>query len=50
MCVIHVSCVLYMCVVCSGCDGDACTWDYVVLDEGHVMKNPATKMYKAIHR
>ncbi len=23
-------------------------WDYVILDEGHVIKNPATKMYKAM--
>jgi hypothetical protein len=24
------------------------TWDYVILDEGHCIKNPATKMYKAM--
>lgn len=24
-------------------------WDYVILDEGHVIKNPATKMSKAAH-
>ena len=23
------------------------SWDYVILDEGHCIKNPATKMYKA---
>ena len=25
-------------------------WDYVILDEGHIIKNPATNMSKAIHR
>lgn len=25
------------------------TWDYVILDEGHCIKNPSTKMYKAMH-
>ncbi|RYG68694.1 hypothetical protein EON64_04645, partial [archaeon] len=25
------------------------TWDYVILDEGHVIKNPATKLSKAMH-
>lgn len=24
-------------------------WDYVILDEGHIMKNPSTKLYKAMH-
>jgi SNF2 family DNA or RNA helicase len=24
-------------------------WDYVVLDEGHVIKNQSTKMSKAVH-
>jgi DNA excision repair protein ERCC-6-like len=24
------------------------TWDYVILDEGHVIKNPATQMFKAM--
>ena len=26
------------------------TWDYVVLDEGHTIKNPTTKISKAVHR
>lgn len=25
-------------------------WDYVVLDEGHVIKNPQTKISKAVHK
>jgi TATA-binding protein-associated factor len=24
-------------------------WDYVILDEGHIIKNPNTKMSKAVH-
>lgn len=24
-------------------------WDYVILDEGHIIKNPATKLSKAMH-
>lgn len=32
-------------------DADAsCRWDYVILDEGHIIKNPATKQYKAMQR
>lgn len=25
-------------------------WDYVILDEGHVIKNPSTKLNKAMHK
>ena len=25
------------------------SWDYVILDEGHIMKNPSTKLYKSMH-
>lgn len=24
-------------------------WDYVILDEGHIIKNPSTKLSKAVH-
>ena len=24
------------------------TYDYVILDEGHIIKNPSTKLYKAM--
>ena len=24
-------------------------WDYLILDEGHVIKNPSTKMSKSVH-
>ena len=24
-------------------------YDYVILDEGHIIKNPSTKLYKAMH-
>lgn len=26
------------------------SWDYVVLDEGHIIKNPSTKLSKAVHQ
>lgn len=25
-------------------------YDYCILDEGHIIKNPSTKLYKAMHR
>lgn len=30
-----------------GLTGDI-SWDYVILDEGHIIKNPATKLYKSL--
>lgn len=26
------------------------TWDYIILDEGHIVKNPSTKVSKAVHK
>ena len=28
---------------------DGGSWDYVILDEGHIIKNPTTKLSKAMH-
>ena len=30
--------------------GATSQWDYVILDEGHIIKNPATQMSQAMHR
>jgi len=24
------------------------TWDYIILDEGHIIKNPQTKLFKSM--
>jgi hypothetical protein len=32
-----------------GSDGSGARWDYVILDEGHKIKNPSTQMNKAAH-
>ncbi len=29
---------------------DTAVWDYLILDEGHVIKNPQTKMSKSVHQ
>ena len=35
---------------CAVSGGPEPQWDYVILDEGHIIKNPSTKMSQAMHR
>jgi hypothetical protein len=34
---------IYICIYIIG------AWDYVILDEGHIIKNPSTKLSKSMH-
>jgi len=34
----------------AGGKDDSCYWDYMITDEGHVLKNPATDQHKSVAR